>query len=274
MTEPDAYLATGFRNVDHEADLAKFKACLGFMQGLPSFIAYKNRALELMRLAPGQVVADLGCGLGNDVKKIANYAYDNAKTIGVDGSRALLAEARQTCAGLANVALVQADLHDLPLATGTLDAVRVDRTLQHVADPKKVIAEMHRVLKPGGWLVCAEPDWGTFAIDCADPATAALVGERWKKSFRNPHVGRELAGMLGRAGLGDVAVEEFPLLVEGLEAVNVVYDVVKTVEMMQEDWKGEEGRLTAWLEGLRELDKRGGVSAEVRLFLVCGQKAE
>lgn len=267
------YLATGFRDVDHSAGLAKLKACLGFMQGLPSFIAYKNRALALVRLADGQTVADLGCGLGNDLKKIANHALCNTKIIGIDGSRALLEEARRTCAGLANVALARADLHDLPLSAGCLDAARVDRTLQHVADPARVIKEACRALKPGGLLICAEPDWSTFAIESADLATAALVAARWRKGFRNPGVGRDLAGMLGEAGLTGVAVEEFPLLVRGLAAVDVVYDVTKTVALLQEDWQGEEGRLTGWLEGLRELDKRGGVSAWVTLFLVWGRKA-
>ncbi len=272
MNGHDGYLATGFRDVDRNPDLAKLKACLGFMQGLPSFIAYKNRSLELMRLAPGLVAADLGCGLGNDLKKISNILTSNGRAVGIDGSRQLLKTARQACAGLAGVELVQGDLHALPLAAGVLDAARVDRALQHVADPAWVVAEMVRVLRPGGRLVCAEPDWGTFTIESADQATAGLVAERWKKSFRNPKVGRELAGMLGRAGLTHVAVEEFPLLVQGLEAVDVVYDVVKTVELMQEDWKGEEGRLEAWLEGLREMDKTGGVSACVTLYLAWGRK--
>lgn len=78
---------------------------------------------------------------------------------------------------------------------------------------------------------------------------AALVSARWRASFRHPGVGRELAGMLRGEGLGEIGVEEFPLLVWGLAAVDVVYDVVKTVEMMQEDWKGEDGRLEAWFGG-------------------------
>lgn len=272
MTEPEAYLATDFRDVDRSAGLAKLKSCLGFMQGLPSFIAYKNRALELMGLAVGQTVADLGCGLGNDIRNIANSLIANTKIIGIDSSSALLAEARRACAGIANVALVRADLHDLPLAADSLDAARVDRTLQHVAEPARVVSEACRALRPGGRLLCAEPDWGSFAVGCADQATAALVGERWRRSFRNPRIGRDLAGMLRAAGLGQVSGEEFPLLVEGLEAVNIIYDVARTVALMQEEEPAQAARLAAWLEGLRTRDKREGVCASVTLHLVWGRK--
>jgi SAM-dependent methyltransferase len=77
-------------------------------------------------------------------------------------------------------------------------------TQQHVADPARAIAEMRRVIKPGGCLVCAEPDGGTFVIDCDDADTAGLVGERWKNLSRNLNLGRRLPHLLRRERLGVV----------------------------------------------------------------------
>lgn len=273
MRESQGYLATGFRDVDGNSDVAKMAACLGFLAGLPSFQAYKARSLEMMRLKPGQTVADLGCGLGFDLPEMARQVLPGGRVKGLDASRQLLAEAAKALGGLEDIELRQGDILALDFPSGTFDALRVDRTLQHVADPRRAIAEMHRVLKPGGWLVCAEPDWGTFVIDCQDIPTSELVAQRWRASFRNPHLGRGLPRMLREQGLAEVSVEGFILLAQGLPAVDAVYDVCKTVEMMREGGDDEQGRLAAWLEGLREEDRRVGVSASVTLFLAWGRKA-
>ncbi|MBI5523441.1 MAG: methyltransferase domain-containing protein [Desulfarculus sp.] len=272
MRESSGYLASGFRDVDGDADLAKLTACLGFLAGLPSFQAYKARSYQMMRLKPGQTVADLGCGLGFDLPELARRVRPGGRVVGLDASRRLLAQAREVAGGLEGVELVQGDILALGFPANTFDAVRVDRTLQHVTDPRQAIAEMRRVLRPGGWLVAAEPDWGTFVIDCQDVATSDLVAQRWRQGFRNPHIGRGLGRMLREEGLGEVAVEGFILLAQGLEAVDMVYDLCKTVEMLKEEEGRERERLAAWLEDLRRQDASAGVSASVTLFLACGHK--
>jgi ubiquinone/menaquinone biosynthesis C-methylase UbiE len=49
-----------------------------------------------------------------------------------------------------NVELHVGDAHDLPLADASVDRAKVDRVLQHVEDPASAIAEVRRVLRPGG----------------------------------------------------------------------------------------------------------------------------
>lgn len=52
---------------------------------------------------------------------------------------------------------VIADLHDLPVADGTFDAVICTEVLEHVAEPHRVVAELHRILRPGGHLLVTVP---------------------------------------------------------------------------------------------------------------------
>ena len=59
---------------------------------------------------------------------------------------------------------VVADGADLPFADGSLDAVRIDRSLQHIAEPGRVVREMARVARHGALVLCSEPDWGTFLL--------------------------------------------------------------------------------------------------------------
>lgn len=57
---------------------------------------------------------------------------------------------------LPNVDIV-ADVHDLPLASNSVDHVILDSVLEHVADPTRLIREIMRVLKPGGSVLCIAP---------------------------------------------------------------------------------------------------------------------
>jgi hypothetical protein len=51
---------------------------------------------------------------------------------------------------------------------------------------------MTRVVRKGGTVVCAEPDWGSFFIDDNDAAAVREICREWTTSFRNPFIGREL----------------------------------------------------------------------------------
>jgi SAM-dependent methyltransferase len=57
----------------------------------------------------------------------------------------------------ARAADVVADLHELPVADRSFDFVLCTEVLEHVADPRRVLAELHRVLRPGGGLLVSVP---------------------------------------------------------------------------------------------------------------------
>lgn len=57
---------------------------------------------------------------------------------------------------LPNVDIV-ADIHKVPLASGSVDHVILDSVLEHVADPAVLVKEIHRILRPGGTVLCIAP---------------------------------------------------------------------------------------------------------------------
>jgi ubiquinone/menaquinone biosynthesis C-methylase UbiE len=71
--------------------------------------------------------------------------------VGIDASEAMIAEAwkRSKDTGLA-VEFVVGDAHRLDLPDGSFDASRAERTLQHVAEPARAVADLARVTRPGG----------------------------------------------------------------------------------------------------------------------------
>lgn len=99
------------------------------------------------------VVADLGCGTGKMIERIAPYV---SRVIGVDNTPAMLDAARHRTSGLANVEIRAGDLEALPLDDQSIDAAMLVLALSYVTEPLAVLAEMRRVLRPGGRAVVVD----------------------------------------------------------------------------------------------------------------------
>lgn len=263
---PEGSLARGFRDVDAGA-VDKLARCLTYMEGMPEFQRYKAAILEMMAAQPGSVTADLGCGLGFDVRRLAAFVGPTGLAIGVDASLALIAAARSMRSRLPEAEYLQADIQHLPFATASLNSCKVDRTLQHVERPAAVLNEMFRTLCSGGSAVCAEPDWGTFAIDDAHP-TAQQIAKVWSEGFRNPRIGHELKDRLKAAGFVDVRVQEVILSTPSFEISDIVFDVTQSALQLAASSGSDEPLI--WLAELR--DRLSPVCCSVSLSISCGKK--
>lgn len=272
MMEDSSYLATAFRDVDRNCDIGKLITCLSFMEDLPSFRAYKALSVEKLRLKQGDTVVDIGCGLGFDVSRMAREVAPGGRSIGIDMSEALLNFARRAFSAQKNVHFVQGDIHNLAFPANSADAIRVDRTLQHIEEPQRVISEMVRVLKPSGWLVCAEPDWSTFVIDADGSETTDAAIQTWKNSFRNPEIGRQLLRRIRAEGLVNTWADGTILLADGIEAADIVYDIYASAEKVRLGNDEKSSAIDAWLDEIQKREDHVGVIAAVTVFLAGGQK--
>lgn len=168
----------------------------------PTGRSYKAFAKSLLRIEPGAVVVDLGCGAGLDLPRYAQAVGPTGEVIGIDHDQLLLDHALQHTAHLPVVSIANADIHRLPLAAGSVDRIHVDRVLQHVESPATVLSEAARTLHPDGLIVCVEPDWATLVIDHLDVAFSdAYTQHVVAQVIRNATIGRALPRMLGEAGL-------------------------------------------------------------------------
>jgi SAM-dependent methyltransferase len=110
--------------------------------------------VERAALGPGRRVLELGCGTGIFLEMVARCG---ATIAAVDLSADLLARARERVKAMANVRLTRGNAMDMPYPTGAFDAVYGSSILHHL-DLPRALAEVHRVLKPGGSIVFAEPN--------------------------------------------------------------------------------------------------------------------
>jgi SAM-dependent methyltransferase len=123
------------------------------------------------------------------------------------------------------------DVMDLPFEEGSFDFLICNHVLEHVADDRRALAEIHRVLAPGGWAILMCPVDGRRATTLEDPA-AATPAERHRRFGQADHLrlyGRDYAVRLAEAGFevrreryveacDSSSVARFGLLREGDEA--------------------------------------------------------
>ncbi|MBL0225320.1 MAG: metalloregulator ArsR/SmtB family transcription factor [Geobacteraceae bacterium] len=114
---------------------------------------YRRRLLELV--PEGVAVLEVGIGTGGLLNELAARA---GQVIGVDHSPAMLEEARRrtTAEGIAGIDLRLGEMTHLPLPDASVYCVVANMVLHHAADPPAVLAEIRRVLAPGGLLLLAD----------------------------------------------------------------------------------------------------------------------
>jgi ArsR family transcriptional regulator len=139
-------------------------------------------------LPPHLVVADLGCGTGDLAARLGRHV---ARVHAVDRSAAMLRAARRRVADLPAVTLHRADLEALPLDDASCDAALLVLVLAYVPDPRAVLGEAARVLRPGGRAVIVD------VTAHADEAFRARLGHA-----RPGLDAEDLADALATAGLG------------------------------------------------------------------------
>ena len=134
---------------NHLADYAENGEYAQFLSGLP-LSSYGKYLSYLMPSARGRVL-DVGCGVGQVVDALAGRGHD---AFGVDACAPALDIARR---GRGTFALIQDE--SLPFDDASFDAVGCYTVLEHVAEPERMLSDMVRVLKPGGTVVVACPNF-------------------------------------------------------------------------------------------------------------------
>ena len=142
------------------------------------------------------VIGDLGCGTGQVSAAVAPYVD---RVIAVDESAAMLQAARKRLSGLDNIELRRGELEALPIDDGRLDAATLMLVLHHVPEPERALADVARVLKPGGRVLIVD------MVPHDREQYRQQMGHVWL-GFSDDHVRR----MLSDAGFGAIRVVVLP----------------------------------------------------------------
>jgi len=108
--------------------------------------------VDAAQVTPGLRVLDVACGSGEPAISLASQLRGSGEVTGIDIADAPLriAEERASERGLSNTRFQQGDAHKLPFPDGSFDLITSRLGVMFFADLPRALAEMHRVLKPGG----------------------------------------------------------------------------------------------------------------------------
>lgn len=191
--------------------------------------SWRALAVRASGVAPGDAALDVCCGTGDLAIELLDAVSTRGRVVGLDFSQAMLDAARRKSS---QVEWVRGDALALPFADGEFAAATIGFGMRNLADPLRGFAELGRVVRPGGRVVCLEltepPAWAApFArlwTDRAVPLLGRLIARETDAyrylpaSVHRFPAADELAAVMGRAGLRRV---RFRRLSGGAVAVHV-----------------------------------------------------
>jgi ubiquinone/menaquinone biosynthesis C-methylase UbiE len=176
-------------------------------------VAKRDRVMELLQPAPGERILDIGCGGGAFCREVAPLVVPGGSVIGIDNAQAAVdvAVRLSVLEDRSLLTFTQADGHDLPFADASFDAAICISVLGFCQDPRQVLAEARRVLRPGGRFLVVNSDEDTRVYNGNDRELGRRIARAIADRSLDPWLGRRLAPMLAEAGL---QLEEEAVLVD------------------------------------------------------------
>jgi arsenite methyltransferase len=205
----DAPAGPGFYTATDRARLSDATLLASLGCGNPTAVA---------ALVEGETVLDLGSGGGIDVILSARRVGPSGVVYGLDMTDEMLALARRNAAeaGVANVHFLRGHIEDVPLPSNSVDVVISNCVINLSGDKPAVLAEIARVLRPGGRVGVSD----VVAEDRLTPAERAERGS-WAGCIAGALSKGEYEAGLRGAGLDDVEVEFTHEIADGLHAAIV-----------------------------------------------------
>lgn len=263
---------TQWSTVDASGKSSYFVQTLDIISDQDFIKNLKNRSYELMAVAPGSQVLDMGCGTGEDVKALAEITGKDGRVIGIDNSMSMIQEAQKRHGSNKGFEFKLADINALPFESDSMDAVRAERVFQHVFTPMKAMSEAYRVLKPGAHMLTIDPDWGTIAFSHQDKIFARKIQNAMCDRIYDGWVARKTTQYFRQAGLKDISVTPIPSLFTSLEVADRVLEMRTGLEEQIERGNLAKAEVDRWYNDMGEMNEKGDFFVFMAGFMVVGTK--
>jgi ubiquinone/menaquinone biosynthesis C-methylase UbiE len=235
-------------------------------------ICGRDETLDLLNVQEGHRILDVGCGTGDDVRRLASLVGSTGCAVGVDNSKTMITEAERRSEGL-NLAVEfhVNDAQHLDFADSTFDGCRAERIFVHVEDPGKLLIEMIRVARPGGRVVVFECDVDALIFDTPDRALDRKVVHAICDSLRHGRIARQLPALFRRSALEEIIVVPRLLIIPWAIWAKAL---VGTLKNAQEAGVLTGGDISNWWNQVEEAEQSGVFFSAVPAVLVSGRKPQ
>ena len=174
----------------------------------------QDALLAPAEIATGQRVLDLGCGPGFLALALAEKVGPHGRVCGADINARFVADATRRARekSLEHVSFHHLQSERLPFDDGSFDRALAKNVLEYVPDLAGTLAELHRVLAPGGKLHVIDSDWGFVIVEPWGKATVDRFFAAAGPAFKEPYVGRKAPAAMRVAGFRSVDVRLLPIV--------------------------------------------------------------
>ena len=209
---------TVFQNISQKYD--RLNNIISFEQHK----VWRKHVMSTMNVQKGSKALDVCCGTADLTIPLSEAVGSKGQVTGLDFSENMLEVGKQKTASLENIQLVHGDAMNLPFDDNSFDYVTIGFGLRNVPDYLSALKEMHRVLKPGGMVVCLETSQPTLPLfkqiySLYFKFVMPIFGKMFAKSkeeyewlqqstFNFPDK-QTLKGLFFEAGFNDIIVRSF-----------------------------------------------------------------
>jgi ubiquinone/menaquinone biosynthesis C-methylase UbiE len=160
-----------------------------YLQAMAARVSEMRRqGYELMGVAEGWSVLDVGGGLGEVCADLVEVVGAAGRVVGIDASSSMIGRAREQWGGLP-IDFDVGDAEALGFADATFDGVRAERVIQHLNRPGMAIAEMARIVRPGGRVYVVDPVHDASIVATAHPEVWHAILSHGVGAIRQPRAG-------------------------------------------------------------------------------------
>jgi ubiquinone/menaquinone biosynthesis C-methylase UbiE len=240
----------------------------------PDVVAHRAYILRALDLQPGERVLDIGCGPGLLARDMAASVGHGGRLCGVDVSEDMLTMSRNRCANQPWTEFRRADATQLPYPDDSFDAAVSIQVYEYVADIAAALAELCRVMRPGGRVLIMDTDFGSLVLHTEHKARMQRVLAAWDEHFVHAELPRTLSRQLRDAGFTVRHRDAIPIFNpeyrENVFARHILAIMASFVAGRQGVSREE---ADAWLAEFVELDKQAKFFFSLNRYVFVAQKA-
>jgi len=219
--------------------------------------ARRHAVLQELNPRRGERVLEVGCGAGLLLRDIGLALGPHGLAAGVDVSPDQIAAATRECAGVPAVKPMVCDIRALDYPDGVFDAAVAVQVVEYIDDAEGALAELRRVLKPGGRFLCLATNWDSAFWHGPDVGLTAEIAAAWEGQAAWPNLPARLPPMLARGGFASIRTLPVPIVNPNLHENTFAYWIARLMAAYAVG-RGVPGpRADAWLQALDAAEAEG-----------------
>lgn len=234
--------------------------------------AFRDFVFEQVSPRNDESVLSVGCGPGFETAALARYVGEEGEITGIDINEEVLTAARDRCGDLPQMSFEQGDILDLPVADESYDLAIAKQVLYAVSDIEAALAELFRVIAPGGRVAVTAGDRRTH-VKHTPTEWMQRADEVYRAEIDHSQLGTRLIGQLPEAGFTvEDVTPHAKVKTEIDDQIEQGISVQRGLLEASEAFDGE--AIEAWEQDMRKLNETGQFLSCSTSFLYVARKPE